>query len=88
MPVTFIILLAMSAVVLALAAYRKLVARNEDDLVHLADGSEPLIANQQKTEHALGTIDRLGKLFTIATVAYGLILAASYLYVELTRPSL
>jgi len=88
MPVTLMILIAMTAVVLALAAYRKLVARNEDDLVHLANGSEPLIANQQKTEQALGMIDRLGKLFTIATVAYGAILAASYLYVGLTRPSL
>ena len=88
MPVTLMILIAMTAVVLVLAAWRKLVARNEDDLVHLADGAEPLIANQQKTEHSLGMIDRLGKILTVATVAYGVILAANYLYVGLTRPSL
>jgi hypothetical protein len=88
MPVTLMILILMASVVLALAVYRKVVARNEDDLVHLAEGSDPLIANQQKTEHSLSLIDRAGKLLTVATVLYGVVLAAGYLYVGLTKPSL
>lgn len=88
MPVTLMILIAMTAVILLLAVYRKVVARNEDDLVHLAEGSDPLIANQKKTEHSLSTIDRVGKILTAATVLYGVALAANYLYVGLTKPSL
>jgi len=88
MPVTLMILIAMAAVVLVLAIYRKVVSRNEDDLVHLAEGSDPLIANQRKTEHSLSVIDRAGKILTAATILYGVALAASYLYIGLTKPSL
>ena len=88
MPVTLMILIVMAGLVLMLAVYRKLVARNEDDLVHLSDGSARLIENQRKTEHSLSTIDRIGKLLTVATVLYGVVLAANFVYVGLTKPSL
>jgi hypothetical protein len=88
MSVSLVVLIAMAATVLILAAYRKVVARNEDDLVHLADGADSLIANQRKTEHSLTLIDRAGKILTVATVVYGLALVANFLYTGLTAPSL
>ena len=88
MTVSVMILVAMTVAVAILAVYRKVVARNEDDLVHLSEGSEQLIANQRKTEHSLTVIDRAGITLTVATAVYGLILVASFVYAGLTRPSL
>lgn len=57
---------------IALALYRKYVARNEDDLVHLADGEVPMIAEQQKVAARLETLDRWGKRLTFLDVVFGL----------------
>lgn len=65
---------------LALALYRKFVSMREDDYLHLAAGEERLIPQQVATFHKLGSIDRWGVSLTIATVAFGLALAAVYLY--------
>jgi hypothetical protein len=60
------------------------VSRNEDDLVHLADGSGQLIENQKKMATALKAIDRVGIALTVVTAAYGLGLLVWYLYTTLT----
>ena len=65
---------------LALALYRKFVSMREDDYLHLAAGEQRLIPQQVATFHKLGSIDRWGVSLTIATVAFGLALAAVYLY--------
>lgn len=88
MSASIVVLIVMATAVAIIAVYRKVVARNEDDLVHLADGADPLIRNQQKTEHSLSVIDRVGKTLTGATIIYGLLLVALYLYKGLTAPSL
>ena len=85
LPVSVIVLIAMTLLVLVVAAYRKLVARDEDDFVHLAEGTSQLVLNQEKTAHALQTLDRIGVALTIATAVYGAGLFALYLYVGLTR---
>ena len=88
MTVSVMILMAMTVVVAMLALYRKAVSHNEDDSVHLSEGSGQLIAEQRKTEHSLNLIDRAGITLTVATAVYGIALVAQYLYVGLTRPSL
>jgi hypothetical protein len=65
---------------LALALYRIILALHEDDCVHLAAGEERLIPGQVATFHKLGLIDRWGMTLTVATVMFGLALAAFYLY--------
>ena len=65
---------------LGLALYRKFVSMREDDYLHLAAGEQRLIPQQVATFHKLGNIDRWGVSLTIATVAFGLALAALYLY--------
>jgi hypothetical protein len=80
-----IVLVAMTVVVAALAVYRKVVARNEDDFVHLADPTGQLVQNQQKVNRSLLLIDRLGVVFTIVTALYGVGLVAVYIYQGFTQ---
>ena len=69
----------LAAVVIGLAIYRKLVTRGELDLVHIRDSEAALIPQQELLTRRLNWIDHRGKLLTVVTVAYGLLIAASYL---------
>jgi hypothetical protein len=67
--------------VLGLALYRKLIAlHEEDDLVHISEGEQRLIAHQVAVNTKIQKVDRLGEALTIATVVGGLMLAAVYLW--------
>ena len=70
--------LAMAVIVLAL--YRKLVTRNEDDYVHVADGEAKLIPLQIATARKLDVIDHWEKILMIVAVIAGALLGAAYLY--------
>ena len=70
--------LAMAVLILAL--YRKLVTRNEDDYVHVADGEAKLIPQQIATAHKLDVIDHWEKILMITAVVTGVLLGSAYLY--------
>ncbi len=70
----------MTATVLVLAIYRKIVAVDEDDMVHVSDGEQHLIGKQKMVAQKLDVIDRWGKTLTVVVLVYGLALAAWYLY--------
>lgn len=75
--------------VLGLALYRKLVTRNEDDFVHVADGEANLIPQQIATAHKLDVIDRWEKILLIVVIVAGVLLGSAYLYqlwVESQKP--
>ncbi len=76
-------LLAITVVVLIV--WRKSVAREEDDQVHLlqTDAVPHQVAVAQKLEQ----IDKWGKIDTAVTVAYGLLIAGLYLYQVWTSTS-
>jgi len=77
----FAVLWALLAiVVLVLIAYRKIVSTKEDETIHLGSGSEGVPAQQVVIAHKLDVIDKWGKLLTVVTVAYGLLLFAVYTY--------
>ena len=76
----FIVWCAMAAFVLCLSMYRKLVARSEDDLVHLGEGSERLVTQQKTVASRLEFIDRWERILTTVTIAFGLVVGALYLY--------
>jgi hypothetical protein len=63
-----------------LALYRKLLSMREEDLIHLGPGEEGLISQQSTLAHKLDIIDTWGKGLTAATVGFGLVIAAIYLY--------
>jgi hypothetical protein len=66
--------------ILGLALYRKFVANREEDLVHLGPGEEKEIPKQVQLAVKLETVDRWGKTLTVVAAAFGLVLAAAYLY--------
>jgi hypothetical protein len=83
----YVILWALLGIaVLTLAVYRKLVMlHQEDELVHLGAGEEKMIPHQVALAHKMDVVDRWGKTLTVLTVAYGLLIAAAYLYGEFQR---
>jgi hypothetical protein len=69
----------LAAVVMSLAIYRKVVSRGELDVVHIRDSEAALIPQQEFLTRRLDWIDHWGKLLTVATVAYGFLIAVVYL---------
>ena len=86
MSVSIALLGAMGIVLAILALYRKLVARGEDDCVHIADRSGELISNQNRVAKTLKRLDRVGINLSIAFALYGLGLLGVYLYNGLMHP--
>lgn len=66
-----------AALVILLAIYRKVVARGEDDTLHV-DGNA--VARQSELAQRLTTIDRWGKILTVIAAVTALGLLALFLY--------
>ena len=69
----------LALIVLALIVWRKVVANQEDDSLHVLEG-EPVVAQQTALAQKLEFIDKWGKALTVALVGYGLVLAGVYFY--------
>ncbi|HTW65622.1 MAG TPA: hypothetical protein VME17_13425 [Bryobacteraceae bacterium] len=77
----FVLWSLLAVAVLALALYRKLITiHGDDEFVHLAAGEEKLIPHQVALGRRLEFVDRWGKLLTICTAAFGLLIAAVFLF--------
>lgn len=70
----------LAASVVALIIWRKAVASEEDDSLHVLDGEVASVSHQTALAQKLEQIDRWGKLLTIVTVVFGLVIAGLYLY--------
>jgi hypothetical protein len=77
-PMMVLILLVLASC--AMAAYRKFVTREEDDLVHLGEGSVQHSARQVALAKTLEQLDRVTKVLISVTVVYGLGLGAMMIY--------
>ncbi len=77
-PMMGLVLLVLAT--LALAAYRKFVTREEDDLVHLGEGSMQHAAKQEALARTLSQLDKFAKILVTVTVLYGLGLGATMIY--------
>jgi hypothetical protein len=64
----------------AIAGYRKFVTREEDDLVHLGEGSLQQSAKQEALAKTLAQLDRITKILISVTVLYGVCLGAILIY--------
>jgi hypothetical protein len=69
-----------AAAALGLALYRKMVTRNEDDYLHVAEGEAKMIPQQIATAHKIEAIDRWEKILMTLAVVGGVLLGAAYLY--------
>ena len=70
----------LTAVVIGLILYRKWVAKDEDETIHVLDHETGLVAQQVTIAHKLDVIDRWGKSLTAAALLYGFAVGAAYLY--------
>jgi hypothetical protein len=84
MPASVLVLIAMTALMVAVAVYRWVVTRHEDDFLHLEDPTGELIANQRVTASTLRKVDRLGIALTVVTGLYGLGLVVVFIYTGLS----
>jgi hypothetical protein len=87
--IPFLVLWGLLAVtVLALFIWRKAVASKEDDNLHVLDGAAvEKSAEQSMVAQKLELIDKWGKIATIVTVVYGLILGVFYVYMSWVQNS-
>ena len=76
----WIIWFALTLTVIGLAIARKITARNEDDLVHLAGGAEHAISQQVAVANKLEWFDRWGKTLTVVDGLFALVLVSIMLY--------
>lgn len=72
--------------VLFLFIWRKMVARNEDDNIHVLHG-EAVAPQQEALARKLDVIDKWGKILTVVTVVFGLFVGAAYVYNSFTTAS-
>jgi hypothetical protein len=70
----------LASVVVGLILYRKWIAKDEEDSLHVMDNEAGQVAQQAILAQKLETIDRLGKALTVAALAYGLVIGSAYLY--------
>jgi negative regulator of sigma E activity len=79
--VPFVVLWAVLALaVISLIVYRRVVAAGEDDMIHISDAAGSVTSQQVTVAQKLDQIDKWGKMLTVVTVAYGVALAAIYVY--------
>jgi hypothetical protein len=69
---------ALCAVVVALAGYRRVLSRREDDRIHLAASELSEIFTQQEVADRISRVDRWGIGLTVVLAVYGLILGGVY----------
>jgi hypothetical protein len=83
----FIVLETLLAVaVVALFIWRKTVSRNEDDNIHVLHGTT-VLAEQVDVAQKLEVIDKWGKITTLITVVFGVLLGAAYLWQSFVNPA-
>ena len=62
------------------SAYRKIVEGRTDELVHVSDPSDAIIAKQAKTAEMVQQLDRVVLILTILFIVYGIALGGVQIY--------
>jgi hypothetical protein len=77
----FLILWAcVACAAIGIALYRKLLTRNEDDYIHVGEGTEKLVQQQTALAQRLEAVERWEKILIIVAAVGGVLLAAAYIY--------
>jgi hypothetical protein len=76
----WIIWSVLTLVVISLAIARKVVARKDDEYVHLADAELTAIPQQAALANKLDRLDSWGKNLTIVDVAFSILIVAILCY--------
>ena len=67
-------------IVLGLAVYRKMLANNEDDTLHVTEGTAGLVSQQAAQAEKIEVVEKWGKILTAVLAIAGLVLAGVYFY--------
>ncbi len=70
----------LAIVVVGLMVYRKWVARDEDDTIHVRDSDVGMVSQQAVVAQKLESIDQWGKALTAITLVYGFVVGVGYVY--------
>ncbi len=70
----------LTAGVVSLAVYRGVLARGECDVLHIRESEMPMVPQQAAFAKRLDRLDYWGKVLTIASVSFGVLLGALFLY--------
>jgi hypothetical protein len=80
----FVIWIVLALGVLTLFLWRQALARSEDDSIHVLHGT---ISSQTSLSAKLDVIDKWGKILTVITVVFGLLIAVGYVWLQFVHPS-
>ncbi len=80
MKASMFVLVAMVVITALVAVYRWIVARKDDEFLHIEDPAGVLVANQKQTDRALSRVDHIGIGLTVLTALYALALLGAFFY--------
>ena len=72
--------------VVSMIVWRQSVARREDDTLHVTHGATA-VTEQVEVAHRLDIIDKWGKVLTVVTVVYSVVVGALFVYQQWVRAS-
>jgi len=70
----------LAIIVIAMAVYRRSLANQEDDTLHIRDDEVQMVAQQGVLAHKLEVIDRWGKILTGVAALAGVVIGGLYVY--------
>ena len=80
-----IILAVLFVALLAFFYYRYKLTAWEDDSIHIHEGEENIVANQEMLARKMGKVDLIAKIFTAVVVIYAIVVGAVYSYLQLPQ---
>jgi len=80
MSIPLVLWIAIIVALLAVYIYRKMVGSGADELVHLSDATDAVLAKQQATASRIEQLDRLVKILGAVVVVYGAALGGMTIY--------
>ena len=80
----FTVTLALVAVAyFCLLAYRHKVTEWEDDTLHISEGEQNIVTQQQVLARKMARVDLISKILVITLVVGGLLLLIAYMYLRM-----
>jgi preprotein translocase subunit SecG len=80
MSISLVLWIVIAVALAVIYAYRKIVAGGSDELVHLSDATDAVIAKQVETARTIQKLDRIVMILAIVFVVYGIALGGVQIY--------
>ena len=77
-----VVLSVLAVVVIVLLVYRRQLTSWEDDTIHVHDGADSRVAEQEALAKKLSQVDRIAKVAAAILVIGALVLAVVYTYIN------